>query len=62
MPLPLPHQRLADLVGAHRPAVTTAMGELTRSGLVTRREDRSWVLHGGPPEALRHHRLVAALD
>jgi CRP/FNR family cyclic AMP-dependent transcriptional regulator len=62
VPLPLPHQRLADLVGAHRPAVTTAMGELNRRGLLSRREDRSWVLHGAPPQALRHHRLVAALD
>ena len=26
VPLPLSHQRLADLVGAHRPSVTTAMG------------------------------------
>ena len=32
VPLPLGHQRLADLVGAHRPSVTTAMGELTRAG------------------------------
>ena len=28
VPLPLGHQRLADLVGAHRPSVTTALGEL----------------------------------
>lgn len=61
VPLPLPHQRLADLVGAHRPAVTTAMGELTRAGMLSRREDRTWLLHGSPPEALRHHRLAAAL-
>lgn len=61
VPLPLPHQRLAELVGAHRPAVTTAMGELTKSGAVSRREDRTWVLHGSPPTQLRHHRLAAAL-
>ena len=30
VPLPLGHQRLADLVGAHRPSVTTALGELGR--------------------------------
>ena len=30
--LPLSHQRLADLIGAHRPSVTTAMGELVRAG------------------------------
>jgi hypothetical protein len=61
VPLPLSHQRLADLVGAHRPAVTSAMGALQRRGALSRREDRSWILHGSPPEELRHHRLVATL-
>jgi CRP/FNR family cyclic AMP-dependent transcriptional regulator len=61
LPLPLGHQRLADLVGAHRPTVTTALGDLTRSGAVSRRPDNSWVLHGPPPEELRHHALTAAL-
>ena len=61
VPLPLPHQRLADLVGAHRPAVTSAVGDLTRRGVLSRRGDRSWVLHGSPPAELRHHRLVAAM-
>jgi CRP/FNR family transcriptional regulator, cyclic AMP receptor protein len=61
LPLPLSHQRLADLVGAHRPSVTTAMGELTRSGAVSRRDDGVWILHGAPPAELRHHRLVAAM-
>jgi hypothetical protein len=62
VPLPLSHQRLADLIGAHRPSVTTAMGELTRSGLVSRRDDGIWILHNGPPEQLRHHRLIAAMS
>lgn len=61
VPLPLSHQRLADLIGAHRPAVTSAMGELTRSGALSRRADRTWVLHGSPPRELAHHRLAAAL-
>jgi CRP/FNR family cyclic AMP-dependent transcriptional regulator len=61
VPLPLPHQRLADLVGAHRPAVTSAMGELTRTGAISRRADRTWLLHGTPPTELRHHRLAAAM-
>ena len=61
VPLPLSHQRLADLVGAHRPAVTSAMGALSREGSVSRREDRTWILHGSPPEELRHHRLAAIL-
>ena len=61
VPLPLGHQRLADLVGAQRQSVTTAMGGLTRAGSLSRRDDGDWVLHGEPPEELRHHRLVAAL-
>jgi CRP/FNR family cyclic AMP-dependent transcriptional regulator len=61
VPLPLSHQRLADLVGAHRPAVTSAMGALTREGRISRREDRTWILHGAPPEELRHHRLAATM-
>ena len=61
VPLPLSHQRLADLVGAHRPSVTKAMGELARAGTLSRREDGVWVLHGAPPEELRHHRLAAAM-
>ena len=62
VPLPLGHQRLADLVGAQRQSVTTAFGELKRAGAVSRRENGDWVLHGAPPEELRHHRLVAALS
>ena len=61
VPLPLSHQRLADLIGAHRPSVTTAMGELTRARTLSRRDDGDWVLHGAPPDKLRHHRLAAAL-
>jgi len=61
VPLPLTHERLATLVGAHRPSVTTAMGELMRDGAVSRRDGGEWVLHGLPPERLRHHRLMAAL-
>jgi hypothetical protein len=61
--LPLSHQRLADLVGAHRPSVTTAMGELSRAGALSRREGGAWVLHGSPPAELHHHRMpTAALE
>jgi CRP/FNR family transcriptional regulator, cyclic AMP receptor protein len=61
VPLPLGHQRLADLVGASRQSVTTALGGLARAGSISRRRTGDWVLHGDPPEQLRHHRLVAAL-
>ena len=60
--LPLGHQRLADIVGAHRPSVTTAMGALAKAGRVSRRDGGDWVLHGDPPEKLRHHKLAAALS
>ena len=60
IPLPLPHERLASLIGAHGPAVTSAMGELTRAGLVSRGADRMWVVHGDPPEELGNHRFPAA--
>ncbi|MGH2978945.1 MAG: Crp/Fnr family transcriptional regulator [Solirubrobacterales bacterium] len=46
--LPLTHQTLADLVGAQRPSVTTAVGRLARAGRVTRPQG-VWVLHGDPP-------------
>jgi CRP/FNR family cyclic AMP-dependent transcriptional regulator len=61
VPLPLGHQRLADLVGARRQSVTTAMGGLTRAGSISRRGNGDWVLHGRPPAEVRHHKLVAAL-
>lgn len=62
VPLPLGHQRLADLIGAQRQSVTSALGGLTRDGSISRRDDGNWVLHGDPPADLRHHRLVAALS
>jgi CRP/FNR family cyclic AMP-dependent transcriptional regulator len=60
VPLPLDHKRLAEVVGAHRPSVTKAMGALADAGLVSRRHGGDWVLHGEPPEKLRGHRLAAA--
>jgi CRP/FNR family transcriptional regulator, cyclic AMP receptor protein len=62
VPLPLGHQRLADLIGARRQSVTTAMGGLTRSGAISRRDNGHWLLHGKPPAELRHHRLTAAFS
>lgn len=53
LPLRLTHQILAQLIGARRPSVTTAVGELTSAGLASRRPDGSWVLHGEPPDDLR---------
>ena len=61
VPLPLSHQRLAAIVGAHRLSVTTAMGALSKANRVSRRDDGAWLLHGDPPAKLRHHKLAAAL-
>jgi CRP/FNR family cyclic AMP-dependent transcriptional regulator len=44
VPLELTHGALGHLVGARRPTVTLALGELTRDGAVVRREDGAWVL------------------
>jgi len=41
--LPLTHELLAKLVGAARPSVTTALGDLAARGLLTRDQD-SWRL------------------
>jgi len=52
VPLRLSHAVLAEVVGARRPSVTTALGELRRDGLLERRSDGSWLLRGGPPASL----------
>jgi hypothetical protein len=44
VPLELTHGALGNLVGARRPTVTLALGELTRDGAVVRRDDGAWVL------------------
>jgi CRP/FNR family cyclic AMP-dependent transcriptional regulator len=51
--LRLPHRTLAGMVGARRPSVTTALGQLIARGEVERRPDGGWLLRGDPPEARR---------
>jgi len=51
--LPLTHELIAGLVGARRPGVTSALGELQRAGDLTRRHDGRWVLLGEPPPEIR---------
>jgi hypothetical protein len=38
------------MVGARRPSVTTALGQLIARGEVERRPDGGWLLRGEPPE------------
>jgi CRP/FNR family transcriptional regulator, cyclic AMP receptor protein len=49
VPLTLSHRLLGQLVGARRPTVSTALGELAAQGKVLRRTDGSWLLPGTPP-------------
>jgi CRP/FNR family transcriptional regulator, cyclic AMP receptor protein len=51
IPLRLSHERLADLVAARRPSVTSAIAQLERAGHLSRRGS-IWVLHGAPPSDL----------
>ena len=51
VPLALTHRILGQLVGARRPTVSTALGELAERGELTRRADGSWLLRGEPPDA-----------
>jgi CRP/FNR family cyclic AMP-dependent transcriptional regulator len=48
--LRLPHRTLAGMVGARRPSVTTALGQLMARGAIERRADGAWLLLGDPPE------------
>ena len=49
LPLRLTHELIGGLVGARRPAVTTALGGLSAQGVIVRREDGGWLLAGEPP-------------
>jgi hypothetical protein len=52
LPLRLSHQLLGQLVGSQRASVTTALQRVLASGLLERRPDCTWVLHGSPPDEL----------
>ena len=45
----LTHEVIGDIVGARRPSVTLAIGNLVAQGAVERRGDRCWALLGDPP-------------
>ena len=51
VPVPLTHEMIGRLVGAHRPSVTSALGELQRADTVSRHDD-GWVLNSEPPARL----------
>ena len=60
--LRLPHRTLAGMVGARRPSVTTALGQLIARGEIERRADGGWILRGTPPEPRTAPRERHALD
>jgi CRP/FNR family cyclic AMP-dependent transcriptional regulator len=58
VPLALSHRSLAQLVGARRPTVSTAIGELTREGELRRGDAGTWILTGAPagaPDEMTSH-------
>jgi CRP/FNR family cyclic AMP-dependent transcriptional regulator len=63
VPLALSHSDLAELVGAARPSVSTALKELASNGRVWRRDgERTWMLSTEPPDELRDMRRQQQLE
>jgi DNA-binding transcriptional ArsR family regulator len=52
--LPLTHEVLAMLIGAHRPTVTIALQRLTRAGFLIRERSDRWLLTNSAIETLEH--------
>jgi hypothetical protein len=52
VPLPINHTMMARFVGAQRPTVSQAVGELVKRGDIDRLEDGGWLLHGSFPAHL----------
>lgn len=50
VPFLLTHEVIADIIGARRPSVTTALSELQESGAL-RRLDEGWLLLASPPQS-----------
>jgi CRP/FNR family transcriptional regulator, cyclic AMP receptor protein len=48
LPMTLSHRMLGQLIGARRPTVSTALGELAKTGELARRGDGTWLLTGAP--------------
>ncbi|HWC84906.1 MAG TPA: helix-turn-helix domain-containing protein [Solirubrobacteraceae bacterium] len=60
--LPLTHDILAMLVGAHRPTVTIAIQRLERAGLLHRERRDRWLLTNQAIEALDHPESLELID
>lgn len=60
--LPLTHEILGMLVGAHRPTVTVALQRLHRAGLLIRERPDRWLLTRQGIESLKHPDNLDLLD
>ncbi len=60
--IPLTHEVLAMLVGAHRPTVTIALQRLTRAGLLTRQRPDRWLLTNRAIECLSEPESIALIN
>jgi CRP/FNR family cyclic AMP-dependent transcriptional regulator len=60
--LPLTHEVLAMLVGAHRPTVTIALQRLTRAGYLIRESSDRWLLTKWAIERLEHPESLALIE
>jgi CRP/FNR family transcriptional regulator, cyclic AMP receptor protein len=57
--LPLTHEVLAMLIGAHRPTVTIALQRLTRAGFLIRERSDRWLLTNRAIDTLQHPESLA---
>ena len=60
VPVPLTHRLLAQLTCLQRPTVSSAVGQLSQQGQLTRLSERGWLLHGEPPACVAVPRQLAA--
>lgn len=45
----IPHRLLAEMLGARRPSITSALAQLQQAGRLDTGQDGSWILLGDPP-------------
>jgi hypothetical protein len=60
--LPLTHEVLGMLIGAHRPTVTIALQRLTRAGFLLRERTDRWLLTNAAIECLEHPESLGLVD
>lgn len=56
IPLPLTYQMIADLLGAQRTSVSSAISRLSAEGLLSRTDGRGWLLHPESDQVLPSRR------